>query len=95
MVATIVKSDLRERNVITVPPEVRQALHVSPGDSLAFQLEENGTVTVQGLKAIPADQAWFWTPEWQAKEREATKAINEGRFDRFDNHQAFLDTFGE
>ena len=24
------------------------------------------------------DQAWFWTPEWQAKEREADEAIAKG-----------------
>lgn len=25
------------------------------------------------------DQAWFWTPEWQAKEREADEDIKAGR----------------
>ena len=30
-------------------------------------------------KLIPKDQAWFWTPEWQAKEREADEDIRMGR----------------
>ena len=30
-------------------------------------------------KLIPKDQAWFWTPEWQAKEREADEDIRLGR----------------
>lgn len=36
------------------------------------------------------DQAWFWTPEWQAKEREADRAIaaQEGTF--YDSEEAFL-----
>ena len=28
---------------------------------------------------VPSDQAYFWTPEWQAREREAEKDIREGR----------------
>lgn len=32
-----------------------------------------------GLKfAIPADQRWFWSPEWQAKEQEADEDIKNG-----------------
>ncbi|MBU1486962.1 hypothetical protein KKH56_02780 [bacterium] len=29
------------------------------------------------------DQAWFWTPEWQAKEREADEDLRAGRYKRF------------
>ena len=28
---------------------------------------------------IPKDQLWFWTPEWQRKEREADEDIAQGR----------------
>jgi hypothetical protein len=31
------------------------------------------------------DQAWFWTPEWQAMEREADEDIAAGRYKTFDN----------
>lgn len=31
------------------------------------------------VKMIPQDQMWFWTKEWQAKEREADKDIKMGR----------------
>lgn len=30
-------------------------------------------------KLISKDQAWFWTEEWQAKEREADQDIRRGR----------------
>ena len=39
-------------------------------------------------------QAWFWTPEWQAAEREATEDIKAGRvrdFDSVDEAVAALD----
>jgi len=29
------------------------------------------------------DQLWFWTPEWQRKEREADKDIAQGRLKEF------------
>jgi hypothetical protein len=32
---------------------------------------------------IPADQLWFWTPEWQAKEREADADLAAGRYKTF------------
>ncbi len=28
------------------------------------------------------DQAWFWTPEWQAGEKEASAEIEQGRLSR-------------
>ncbi len=33
-------------------------------------------------KVIPKDQAWFYTPEWQQKEREADEDIARGRISR-------------
>ena len=36
------------------------------------------------------DQAWFWTPEWQAKEREADADLAAGRFRRFEGDEEFL-----
>jgi hypothetical protein len=35
-------------------------------------------------------QAWFWTPEWQAKEREADEDIAAGRGERFESDEEFL-----
>jgi hypothetical protein len=38
----------------------------------------------------PADQAWFWTPEWQAGEREVDEAIAAGRTTFFGSAEEFL-----
>jgi hypothetical protein len=32
---------------------------------------------------IPADQRWFWTPEWQAGERQADEDLAAGRYKTF------------
>jgi hypothetical protein len=36
-------------------------------------------------------QAWFWTADWQAKEREADESLAAGRVRRFLNEQEFLE----
>jgi antitoxin PrlF len=41
------------------------------------------------------DQAWFWTPQWQAKEREADAAIAAGDGEFFDSSEAFLASLDE
>lgn len=37
-----------------------------------------------------ADQAWFWTPEWQEGEREVDEHIAGGRTTYFDSVDEFL-----
>ena len=41
-------------------------------------------------KAIDASQAWFWNPEWQAGEREASAEHEAGRGRRFETSEDFL-----
>ena len=36
------------------------------------------------------DQAYFWTPEWQAKEREADEDIAAGRYEEFSTVEDML-----
>jgi antitoxin PrlF len=69
---------IRGRGQLTLPAEVRDALRVEEGDEVEFARQDDGTITVRGLKRIPADQAWFWSPQWQAGEREADEEIARG-----------------
>lgn len=39
---------------------------------------------------IDPDQWWFWTPEWQQKEREADEDLAAGRTTRYDSDEEFL-----
>lgn len=39
-----------------------------------------GRVEMIPVSLIPKDQLWFWTPEWQAKEREVDEALARGEF---------------
>jgi len=82
---------LRAKGQVTLPSEIRKALHIDEGDDISFEVTDDG-VRMRGLKSIRADQAWFWTPEWQAKEREADEDIAAGRVTRYMNDDEFFDS---
>jgi AbrB family looped-hinge helix DNA binding protein len=73
----LVSTPLRKKGVITIPQEIREALDLQEGDHLVMAIED-GRIVMTPASVIPDDQAWFWTPEWQAKEREVDEAIAAG-----------------
>lgn len=83
---------VRKKGQITLPQEIREALHIDEGDDIAFTLTDEGTVVLTGLKSIPADQAWFWSEEWQRGEREASRQADEGEGTVYDSAEEFLDS---
>ena len=87
------KSNLSHpRLVVEVPleseDEIRQIL-----EALAQEQVSAKTIVLDAL-CVAAEQTYFWTPEWQAKEKEADEAIANGRaktFDTMDDLFEFLD----
>lgn len=77
-IATI---SVRGRGQITIPKRLRERLHIAEGDLLEIEVSSEG-ILLRPPKKDP-DQAWFWTKEWQEKEREADEAIQAGRIKRF------------
>jgi antitoxin PrlF len=85
----VIRAKLRDRGQVTLPTEVRAALHVKEGDDISFEITEDG-VLMRGLRMVPADQAWFWTESWHAGERQASADIAEGRVATFRSAEGFL-----
>jgi AbrB family looped-hinge helix DNA binding protein len=69
------RAKVRPKAQLTLPEEIRRALHIAEGDEVEFTVQEDGTITLRGYVSIPTDQAWFFTPEWLAGEREAEQEI--------------------
>jgi antitoxin PrlF len=84
------RTTLRQKGQITLPAEIREALHVEDGDEIEFELTPDGRVLMSGLKMIPADQAWFWTENWQTGEREASAQLARGEGRVFETAEDFL-----
>jgi AbrB family looped-hinge helix DNA binding protein len=80
---------IRAKGQVTIPTEIRQAARLEEGDPVEVEIVDGG-VLLRPLKLIDAAQAWFWTPEWQEKEREADEDIAAGRVERFESDEEFL-----
>jgi len=63
---------------VSIPKDVRDALGLQEGDYVEVE-ERDGEIVMVPKRLIDADQAWFWTPEWQAGEREVEEEVRAGR----------------
>ena len=68
---------VRRKGIVTIPEAIRQELDLQEGDHLVASVEDGRLVLIPA-SVIPDDQAWFWTPEWQAREAEADQEIADG-----------------
>ena len=82
---------ISSKRQISIPKRVMEALALEPGDEV--ELEVKGTtvrlIPIKTIK-VPRDQAWFWTPEWQAKEREADQDLSTQRYRDFESVEDLL-----
>jgi len=69
---------------VTLPAAIRRLLHIEEGDYVEMRVAED-SVVLTPKKLIDKSQAYYWTPEWQAAEREADEDIAAGRVYGFDN----------
>jgi antitoxin PrlF len=62
-------------------------------DELPDTAVEGAGVLLRGIirGPIDPDQAWFWTPEWQAGEREADAEIAKGSGTIFHSTKEFIE----
>ena len=85
---------VRAKGQITIPADVRKAAHLEEGDPVQVELTDEG-ILLRPQKVIDSTQAWFWTVEWQAGEREASAELEAGDGVRFESDDAFLDALGD
>jgi AbrB family looped-hinge helix DNA binding protein len=64
---------------LTIPRRISKALGIKKGDHMLMRLV-GGRVEMIPVSLIPKDQLWFWTPEWQKKEREVDEALARGDY---------------
>jgi len=81
----MIKADLY-RLVDSLPEDVLRRIE-NGGPVTLVVTKENGQLQ---LGEIDPEQAWFWTPEWQAGEREADEDIAAGRVTRSYSDEEFL-----
>jgi AbrB family looped-hinge helix DNA binding protein len=88
---------ISSKRQISIPKKIMDALDLQPGDEVEFEIEGNTArlIPIRTIK-VPRDQAWFWTPEWQEREREADQDLAAGHYHDFDTIEDLLkDLHGE
>ncbi len=84
------RTTLRAKGQLTLPEEIRAAARLEEGDLFEAEITDEG-ILLRPQKVIDATQAWFWTPEWQAGEREADAQEAAGLGEAFNSDEEFLD----
>jgi AbrB family looped-hinge helix DNA binding protein len=82
-------TNVRAKGQVTIPADIRQAARLEEGDPIGVEIVDGG-ILLRPMKMIDASQAWFWTPEWQAGERQADADIAAGRGMRFESDEELL-----
>lgn len=82
---------ISSKRQIAIPKHVMTALNLQPGDEIDIRIEDGAAclVPITTIK-VPRDQAWFWTKEWQEKDREADDDIAAGKFVDFEGLDALM-----
>jgi len=83
------KTVLRKKNIMTIPRDVAERMHLEEGDEFIVT-EEDGRIVLTPALSIPADQAWFWTPGWQARIAEAEADRVAGDSTVYNSEEEFL-----
>ena len=78
-VMTMLRETIRfkKKAQITIPKAIVDELNLHEDDLLEARLEDGRIVLVPTV-AVPKDQAWYWTEEWQREEQEVDKQIVRG-----------------
>jgi antitoxin PrlF len=86
------RTTLRAKGQLTLPEEIRKAAKLEEGDLIEAVVSDSGEVVLRPLATVDRSQTWFWTPEWQAGEREATEQARRGEGKTFKTGTDFLDS---
>lgn len=74
---------MKTRSQVTLPASIVKQLHLKIGDQ--FEIELDGDrIVLKPVITIPRDQAYFWTKEWQEKEKIADEELKQGNLKGFD-----------
>jgi antitoxin PrlF len=88
------KTILRKKNIMTIPRDIADRMHLAEGDEFIVT-EEEGRIVLTPALSIPADQAWFWTPTWQARIAEAEADRLSGNTTVYGSEDEFLASLDE
>ncbi|MHB1629577.1 MAG: AbrB/MazE/SpoVT family DNA-binding domain-containing protein [Bacilli bacterium] len=68
---------------VTIPKSIRKELNLEEGDYVEIVRQDGGIVLrPKKVKFIDPDQEYYWTEDWQERERRADEDVRAGRVHR-------------
>jgi hypothetical protein len=82
---------LQARGLIALPSELRRRMHLDePGAQVEILERDDGVIELRAALPVQADQAWFWTRQWQRREREVNEHVARGQVALHESTDDFL-----
>jgi bifunctional DNA-binding transcriptional regulator/antitoxin component of YhaV-PrlF toxin-antitoxin module len=79
------------RGTLALPADVRRRHRLDePGAQVEVVERADGVIELHPHVPVPADQAWFWSERWQAREREADAHVEAGDVTSHENADDLL-----
>ncbi len=69
---------------IAIPKQIVKQLRLQMSTYLNIQVQGN-KIILEPQVLVPQDQAYFYTPEWQKEEKEASEDLENGRVTKTKN----------
>ena len=85
--------EFKQKSQVTIPIDFVKMLDLKAGDKLDVEIID-GKLVITPVVIIPKDQAWYYTSEWQVREREVDKQIKEGQIHTADNKDQLFKDLG-
>ena len=85
--------DLKQKSQVTIPMELMRKLNLSIGDKLKIE-EMDGKIIITPVAVIPKDQIWYYSKEWQDKEKGVELQIAEGKIHEADTGRELFEGLG-
>ena len=68
----------KQKSQITIPKELVKKLNLKVGDKLDVQVKD-GKLVLTPVIIVPKEQGWYYSTEWQEKEKRVDQQIKEGK----------------
>jgi antitoxin MazE len=72
---------VKQKSQVTIPQNIMEQLNLNIGDKLEIFVTENQLV-LKPVVVILKEQSWFFSKEWQEKEKRAEEDIQKGKIDK-------------
>lgn len=87
MESTIVS--VKQKSQVTIPQSIMEKIKLNIGDKLEIFVHDSHIV-LKPVVMVPKEQSWFFSKEWQEKEKRVEENILEGKIGKVSTSQELL-----